>query len=1121
MIVTFHLVVYFAYRVWDNYISVLFGNDNDISPSNQNPGISRSNPAISGRGETDPAITPSENVNNPISRPIHENESLSNHPDQSRQVKEDVGDLQLTTESILFAVKDENCTKSNEEFTFACNYSEERGMTFIPPVYTQRYLVIENILKKPCWAENVKKVVDFGCAELTFEMRHLTNLFGIQEIVAVDVKQDLLSFSCCKAGPSPIDYLRPRPTPLTVRVFCGSVAHTHQILNDTDAVIAIELIEHLYPGDLEDLPFTIFGYIRPKIAMFTTPNSDFNILFPNFSGFRHNDHKFEWSRQQFEDWGNNLVLRYPDYSVSFQGVGPGPTGTEHLGCCSQMATFIKVYNSPPYDEDELHIQDGDYTLIQEYKYPYYVDKRTREEKLRDEAVSFIHRFCSLSRYFDEKRLSEIPLKTIMERLQCPQRETLKNVLRRDNWEIKTNADGYEVVILPDSENEDEDDLDDSEEPAESSNTYDVDCENTLINDEDWDCSEIESKVYINSSINGNSTEDSSSAHNIESVPVSSGCVSSTDNIEIKQTSFNDLVDLGNAKITCSTQKAVVPGVSVVCNTYDSSDKDDVLEKDMDLDYSIYETPCKNDHTIIANSSDESLNNEEPNSPDVCRKALSFMTPSSKECEFNNSVTFSDSSDGCARTDPFCCVSVVSSPLDISIYATPCCSRLHKNNIPKCLSLQQISAQDSDNPLREHGFISEQKDKVSKSMEGFKIQESCDMHETCSNASRVVDSGYPDSYSEHNMDMDLTPEQFDDIETESEGNDVSSRSLSPPPPPVPQVLRMVDDVQNGDVANNNRDGEGNNVVADMEEEPLEFEAQIEDVNNELPNLAAAEYPVDQIPQQCRSRSNSPGLHQDDSDKSCVSSGVGTPKNISFCSLEFQKHEQHEASDKILLPKNKALTVSLDVPLNTHDKPTLQSTDSNVSIATDCSWGHLGSCENQSLSCNRHNGINDFDTAQDPCTLKEYNSLTTVLDGCSKFSNCSLVQPIEKRNNPREVAVKDSPDQIVLQSTTTNEEGLQSTRENSDKDLAKENSSELDCLSLKSEYESAASLHSTDDGENPFPSWLLELQIAESDEHEVASTNSTMTVWGVDSQEELNYDVQVDTRGGGDLQSDPWI
>lgn len=61
-------------------------------------------------------------------------------------------------------------------------------------------------------------------------------------------------------------------------------------------------IEHLYPDTLEAIPYNIFEFIKPCVVVFTTPNADFNVLFPPRSTFRHDDHKFEWTRQQFQDW---------------------------------------------------------------------------------------------------------------------------------------------------------------------------------------------------------------------------------------------------------------------------------------------------------------------------------------------------------------------------------------------------------------------------------------------------------------------------------------------------------------------------------------------------------------------------------------------------------------------------------------------------------------------------------------------------------------------------------------------------------------------------------------------------------------------------------------------------
>ena len=61
-------------------------------------------------------------------------------------------------------------------------------------------------------------------------------------------------------------------------------------------------IEHLDPPVLERVPAAIFGVLQPQVVVMTTPNADFNVLFPGFRGFRHPDHRFEWTRRQFQAW---------------------------------------------------------------------------------------------------------------------------------------------------------------------------------------------------------------------------------------------------------------------------------------------------------------------------------------------------------------------------------------------------------------------------------------------------------------------------------------------------------------------------------------------------------------------------------------------------------------------------------------------------------------------------------------------------------------------------------------------------------------------------------------------------------------------------------------------------
>lgn len=60
-------------------------------------------------------------------------------------------------------------------------------------------------------------------------------------------------------------------------------------------------IEHFDSEDLAKFPEVVFGYMSPAMIVISTPNSEFNSLFP-CAVFRDSDHKFEWSRMQFQTW---------------------------------------------------------------------------------------------------------------------------------------------------------------------------------------------------------------------------------------------------------------------------------------------------------------------------------------------------------------------------------------------------------------------------------------------------------------------------------------------------------------------------------------------------------------------------------------------------------------------------------------------------------------------------------------------------------------------------------------------------------------------------------------------------------------------------------------------------
>jgi hypothetical protein len=69
----------------------------------------------------------------------------------------------------------------------------------------------------------------------------------------------------------------------------------------------------------------------------TTPNAEYNVKFETLHAgkFRHQDHRFEWTRQQFQAWATKMTERF-GYTVNFLPVGPEDAG---LGSPTQMAVF--------------------------------------------------------------------------------------------------------------------------------------------------------------------------------------------------------------------------------------------------------------------------------------------------------------------------------------------------------------------------------------------------------------------------------------------------------------------------------------------------------------------------------------------------------------------------------------------------------------------------------------------------------------------------------------------------------------------------------------------------------------------------------------------------------------
>ncbi|WP_293127085.1 3' terminal RNA ribose 2'-O-methyltransferase Hen1 [Microcoleus sp. bin38.metabat.b11b12b14.051] len=215
--------------------------------------------------------------------------------------------------------------------------SEEEVLEQRISLNEQRLEAVMEVLK----ASGAQRVVDLGCGEgkllrlLLAESALAKPSQRIAQITGVDVSYRALEIAKERLQ---VDRFSPAQQS-RLQLIQSSLIYRDSRLTDFDAAAVIEVIEHLDLERLAAFERVLFEFVRPKLAIVTTPNIEYNVRFENLPAgkFRHRDHRFEWTRTEFQAWAHGVAERF-GFGVDFRGIGSEDL---EVGSPTQMAVFTR------------------------------------------------------------------------------------------------------------------------------------------------------------------------------------------------------------------------------------------------------------------------------------------------------------------------------------------------------------------------------------------------------------------------------------------------------------------------------------------------------------------------------------------------------------------------------------------------------------------------------------------------------------------------------------------------------------------------------------------------------------------------------------------------------------
>lgn len=249
---------------------------------------------------------------------------LNNHPEKDQIINRYLINLKsLSKQAINRLNEDEKYFGMDEQPLVKSEVQQQKES-----LHNKRIRMVADKLLE----SGAKSVIDLGCGEGKL-IRQLIKHQQFSRIAGMDI-----SYNELLKAKERMHYDEMSPSQKErINLFQGSLTYKDAQLNGFEAAAIVEVIEHLDLKRLKAFERVVFEFARPQTIVLTTPNKEFNSVWDRMGEdeMRHDDHRFEWNRQEFKDWVSSISSKY-NYTAEIFSVGDE---IENVGSPSQMAIF--------------------------------------------------------------------------------------------------------------------------------------------------------------------------------------------------------------------------------------------------------------------------------------------------------------------------------------------------------------------------------------------------------------------------------------------------------------------------------------------------------------------------------------------------------------------------------------------------------------------------------------------------------------------------------------------------------------------------------------------------------------------------------------------------------------